>query len=105
METGEPTEEVTDFTEVESGRWQVWTRDSVHIFDLDGGTVTRLPGSDARLGFYDSEPSILRHIYFCQVGRPGFWTLEADWRAPSFEYVRQLTTVIRKIDRVKSPEP
>jgi hypothetical protein len=105
LDQSEPTEEVSNLTEVVSGRWQVWTRDSVHILDLDGGTVPRLPGSDATSGFYDSHPSILRHIYFCRVGSPGFWTLEADWRAPSFEYVRQLTIVIRKIDRVKSPDP
>lgn len=104
MGAGDSMDEVEDLTGVDSGQWQVWTRDSVHVFDFDNGTVTRMPGGDANPGFYDSEPSVLRHLYFCHVGRPGFWTLEADWRAPGFEYVRQLTTPIRRINRAKGNE-
>lgn len=87
-------------TGVESGQWHVSTRDSVHVFDFDAGTVTRAPGAHAQLGIYDHHPSVLCHLYICQVGRPGYGTLEADWRAPSYAYVRQLTTTVRKIIRV-----
>jgi hypothetical protein len=96
----EPTEEINELTGAETGRWQVWTRDSVHIFDFNSGTVTRMPGPNAESGVYDNQPSVLRDLYTCRVGTRGVWTMEADWRAPYFKYLRQVTSVIRLITRV-----
>jgi hypothetical protein len=41
-------EAVQELTGNEGGVWQVHTRDSIHVFDLDAWTIERKPGPNAQ---------------------------------------------------------
>lgn len=61
----------------EGGVWRVVTRDSAHYFDLDRGTVTRVPGTDAMPSIHD-QARPLRTIDTIKVGACGRWTMRTD---------------------------
>ena len=74
---GGPADTVQELTGREDGVWNVVTRDSVHRFDFTAGTVTRIPGPNARTGVNDV-PRPLKRIHECRVSERGYWTMYAD---------------------------
>ncbi len=82
----------------EGGRWRVVTRSgSVHIFDLDAGTVERIPGPNASVSVNDTcRP--LRTIERCEVARTGGWTMKSHDFMVDFYW--QACTVIVRIERL-----
>ena len=95
-----PPDRSEELTGREDGVWNVVTRDSVHRFDFTAGTVTRIPGPNARPGINDvTRP--LKRIYECQVGGRGYWTMHADdWETDRYW---QYCSVIFRIERVVEP--
>ena len=57
--------------------WVVTTEHSEHTFDLDAGTVARVPRPDA-VPFSSDQPRPLWTIEQCQVGKRGYWTVFSD---------------------------
>lgn len=98
MSATDPTDDVQELTGSETGRWRVFTRNSSHVFDLDAGTVTRIPGPKAWPGAND-RPRPIRSIESCKVGDRGYWTMQTDGWSPSIDYWWHLTSVIQKIVR------
>ena len=83
---------------VESGLWEVKTRDSVHLFDLEARTVERRPGPNALLpNLKDMRP--IRSIKVCEIGQRGFWTFPSD--DPLVHYLWTSTSVIERIERLQ----
>src|SRR5690606_16128780 len=81
----------------EGGLWKVTTQSSHYIFDLDQGTVIRVPGSESSSSVNDvSRP--LRSIGSCEVGVRGYWTMEPG-EEQDLEYYWQYSTEIRSIER------
>ena len=85
-EQPKPANELPELTGTESGRWQVFTRDSSHIFDFAEGTVTRIPGPHAWPGSND-RPHPLRTIEACRVGFRGLWTMKTDGWSDMIDYL------------------
>lgn len=97
---GGPADTVQELTGREDGVWNVVTRDSVHRFDFTAGTVTRIPGPNARPGVNDV-PRPLKRIHECRVGERGYWTMHADvWEIDCYW---QRCSVIDRIERVIDP--
>ena len=94
-------ETVQELTGTEGGVWQVHTRDSIHILDLDAWTVERHPGPSARADPSDG-PRRLRTIETCRVGGRGHWTMKSD--DYFIDYYFHYTSVIQRIDRVDAEE-
>ena len=92
---------VEELTGREDGIWDVVTRDSVHQFDFDAGTVTRIPGPNARPGINDM-PRLLMRIYECSVGQRGYWTMHPD--AFDIDRYWQHCSLIARIERVTNPD-
>ncbi len=92
---------VGELTGREDGIWDVVTRDSVHRFDFDAGTVTRIPGPSARPGINDV-PRLLMRIYECTVGQRGYWTMHPD--AFDIDRYWQHCSLIAGIERVTNPD-
>ena len=89
--------EVRELTGGESGCWVVTTEHSEHMFDLDAGTVERVPGPDA-VPFSSDRPRPLRTIEQCQVGKRGYWTVFSDDFMVEFKW--HLSTEVLRIVRV-----
>jgi hypothetical protein len=82
----------------EGGRWRVITRSgSIHIFDLDAGTVERIPGPNASTSVNDTRRP-LRTIERCEVARTGGWTMKSHDFMVDFYW--QVCTVIVRIERL-----
>ena len=92
---------VTELTGTEGGVWQVRTRDSVHIFDLDVWTVERKPGPNTWADPSDG-PRRLRTIKACRVGERGHWTMNSD--DFFIDYYFHYSSVIQRIHRVETDE-
>ena len=99
-ETPEPIT-VNELLGSESGAWCVVTRDSRHFFDLDNGTVVRVPGSAARPMLGDPVRS-LREITSCRVGESGAWTMHTDGWDPEIDYYWHRSSVIQEIRQVST---
>jgi hypothetical protein len=80
------------------GMWTVHTLRSVYLFDLDHGTVMRVPGPDAAPSISD-RTRLLRSIERCRVGKTGRWTMRPDWIGVT-RYFWQECTEIRAIVRL-----
>lgn len=89
---------VTRLTGAETGLWHVHTVGSLHVFDLDAGTVERRPGAGAAI--LDSVgPRPLRSIIHCAVEAGGEWEIESDdFR---FEYFRHSSSTIERVERIE----
>ena len=98
MSINDPPDELQELTGSETGRWRVFTRDSLHIFDFDAGTVTRIPGPKAWPGAND-RPRPIRSIESCRVGDRGYWTMQTDGWSPSIDHWWHFTSAIQKIVR------
>ncbi|KQW06442.1 hypothetical protein ASC66_08115 [Leifsonia sp. Root4] len=84
-------------TETNGGRWRVRTRDSVHLFDLEAMTVTRVPGPSSEPSAYDAARPLLR-IVECTAGEKGHWHTRADGTdAEHFDFIRHITSRILRI--------
>ena len=94
-------ETVTELTGTEGGVWQVHTRDSTHILDLDAWSVERHPGPSTWADPSDG-PRRLRTIESCRVGERGHWTMKSD--DYFIDYFFHYTSVIQRIDRVDTDE-
>jgi hypothetical protein len=88
-----------ELTGTESGSWQVFTRDSSHIFDFEEGSVTRVPGPHAWPGSND-RPHPLRTIEACKVGFRGLWTMKTDGWSDTIDYLWHSSSVIERIVRI-----
>jgi hypothetical protein len=77
----------------------VITRDSVHIFDFDEGTVTWVPGPRAHPGLHD-RPRPIRTIEESRVGEYGFWTMNTDGWSWDIDYYWSHTSRILRIERL-----
>ena len=86
--------EVSELTGEECGCWLVTTEHSEHTFDLDAGTVERVPGPDA-VQFSKDRRRPLRTIEQCQVGKRGYWTMFSDDFMAEFEW--HLSTEVLRI--------
>ena len=86
-----------ELTGTEGGVWQIHTRDSIHIFDLDVWTVERKPGPNTWADSSDG-PRRLRTIESCRVGGRGHWTMKSDDYL--IDYYFHYTSIIQRIDRV-----
>ena len=94
-------EAVTELTGNESGVWQIHTRDSIHVFDLDAWTIERKPGPNAQADPSDA-PRRLRTIESCQVGERGHWTMKSD--DFFIDYYFHHSSRVQRIHRVKTDE-
>lgn len=93
-------DEVDHLTGTETGRWRVHTRDSIHLFDFEAQTVTRIPGPYAGPTFND-RPRPLRSIDACTVGARGYWTMFTDGWSETIDFYWHDTSIIQRIERVK----
>ena len=88
----------------EGGLWCALTEGSCHYFDLDRGTVVRVPGPGAP----PLRGDLMRRLQGIETGRVdsrGSWTLEADpWDQENDFYLRP-SSVIREIRRITTAEP
>jgi predicted phosphodiesterase len=92
--------QVTQLSLDMNGRWLVHTLTSWHRFDLDNGTVVRLPRPGAtRLTAVDRVCQI-RTLDAALIGKPGRWSLYSE-SVP--DYVWHMSSVIRHI--VPLPPP
>lgn len=90
-------DELTELSHAEGGRWNVYAQGSVHRFDLDAGTVTRIPGPNSRPSINDVTRK-LRTIEASAVGRSGYWTLASD--RDDVDFYWQVTSRIVRITRI-----
>ena len=98
----DPIEEIPELIGHEGGIWRVWTQRSCYVFDLDNQTITRHPGPHSQPGINDTTRPI-RAIGVCRVGEEGFWTLKAEGGLlDPIDWYWQISTVIRKIERINS---
>ena len=95
--------QVDELTGDEGGRWQVFTQGSSYRFDLDAGTVTRIPGPHSSPTINDCQRRILQ-IKLCRVGFSGYWTMHPDGAEDTTEYFWQATTEIRCIEKLTENE-
>ena len=91
--------EISKLTGKEGGQWKVFTQRSAYYFDLDAGTVTRLPGPQSSRSINDCERRILE-IKACRVGQRGCWIMHPDGAEDTVEYFWQISTEIRQIERL-----
>lgn len=83
------------------GRWEVRTRSSTHIWDLDAMTYTRLPGEDSTFMPYDEEEMPLTRVdVWPAVGHRTLLFFD-DPEDPTTEHWR-ICSRIRSITRVGS---
>jgi hypothetical protein len=97
---GRTPDTVQELTGREDGIWNVITRDSIHQFDFTAGTVTRIPGPNARPGINDV-PRPLQQISKCRVNQRGYWTMRSDLWVVDVYW--QNCSVISRIERAVDP--
>lgn len=95
--TASEPDELNELSLADGGRWNVYTQGSVHRFDLDAGTVTRIAGPNSRPSINDVTREI-RTIEASAVGRSGYWTLVSD--RDDVEFYWQMTSRIMRITRI-----
>jgi hypothetical protein len=83
----------------EGGAWRVTTRDSTHFFDLDLGTVTRVPGVNAPPTINDRTRP-LRSIDTLRVGARGRWTMYTDGWDEVIDYFWANTSIVATIEAI-----
>ncbi|TFD04854.1 hypothetical protein E3T25_04905 [Cryobacterium sandaracinum] len=83
----------------EGGAWRVVTRDSRHYFDLDLGTVTRVPGVNAPPTINDRARP-LRSIDALRVGDRGRWTMYTDGWDEVIDYFWANTSIVAAIEAI-----
>lgn len=84
----------------ETGRWRVHTMGSVHLFDFEAQTVTRIPGEHSAPSFNDRARP-LRSIDACTVGARGHWTMFTDGWSETVDFYWHDTSIIQRIERVQ----
>lgn len=94
--------ETNELTGDEGGSWRVFTQRTIYDFDLDAGTVTRIPGPDSSRTINDDVRHLLE-IKACKVGHFGYWTMRPDGADGTIEHFWQLSTKIRRIERLAPP--
>lgn len=87
---------VLELTIEDTGVWIVHTQGSIHIFDLDNKTVTRVPGEERTSSINDCTRP-LRTLDVCRVGERGRWTMISD--DPMTDHYWHVTSTIRAIQR------
>ncbi|KGJ76922.1 hypothetical protein GY21_08745 [Cryobacterium roopkundense] len=90
----------TELRGTEGGLWRVSTRYSFHYFDLERGTVTRVPGKNAGPSIND-RPRPLRTIDTVIVGERGQWTMSTDGWSDDIDYFWANTSEVISIDAVE----
>jgi hypothetical protein len=95
---------VRELMGTEGGLWCVLTEGSSHYFDLDRGTVVRVPGPGAPPLLGD-RVRLLRGIESCRVDSSGCWTLEADPWDQVNDYLLHTSSVIQEIRPISSVGP
>ncbi|MGY4858268.1 hypothetical protein [Cryobacterium sp. AP23] len=92
-------DQVSELTGDEGGLWRVSTRDSAHYFDLERGTVTRVPGANAPPTVNDRARP-LRTIAAIKVGHRGRWTMHTDGWDDEIDFFWANTSLIAAIERI-----
>ena len=87
----------------EGGAWRVITRDSRHYFDLDLGTVTRVPGTGAPPTIND-QTRPLRSIDALRVGARGRWTMYTDGWDEAIDFFWASTSIVSAIEAISRDE-
>lgn len=101
-DSAEQNQTVGDLVGDEGGMWQVTTRTSHYILDLDEMTIERIPGPDARPSVNDFRRR-LREIRACAVGQSGHWTMQPEGGTlDPVEFYWQVSSPIRSIERTNS---
>lgn len=88
---------VSELTGDEGGVWRVTTVGSSHVFDLNRGTVSRVPGPGRKASINDVERPI-RSIEACRVGEVGRWTMLSDNYLTDYFWHRSST--VQSIERL-----
>lgn len=88
----------------EGGLWCVLTEGSCHSFDLNLGTVVRVPGPGV-LPLRGDVVRRLRAIESCRVESSGSWILEADPWDQENDYYLHTSSVIREIRQITTAGP
>ena len=94
---------VTELRGDEGGAWRVTTRDSTHFFDLDLGTVTRVPGVNAPPTINDRTRP-LRSIDTLRVGARGRWTMHTDGWNEDVDFFWAQTSLVAAIEAISRDE-
>jgi hypothetical protein len=92
-------EQLTELTRGEGGIWRVVTHDSQRSFTLDEGTVTRVPGLDARPSINDRTRP-LRTIDALRIGARGRWSMDTDGWSDTVDWNWHVSSVVARIERV-----
>ena len=100
-EAAEDNSVVKQLKGTEGGQWQVRTRRSEYLFDLDNQTVTRVPGALAGETINDGCRA-LRAIETCEVGKSGYWTMFAGGYTDPIDYYWQISSEIMSIERMSA---
>lgn len=95
-------ETLVELTESETGIWEVLTRDSCYLFDLDDDRVIRRRGLGAPVTVND-RTRLLRSIDTCRVSERGRWTMHSESWSASTDYFWQISSDIRRIEQVTDP--
>ena len=100
--TDEPNS-MTELTTAQRGYWRVVTRDSLHLFDLEGGSVTRIRGATA-IETVNDRTRPLRTIEKCEVGKRGHWTMHTDNYSFDIDYFWAHTSRVHRIEPLSQDE-
>ncbi|MDY7528152.1 MULTISPECIES: hypothetical protein [unclassified Cryobacterium] len=89
---------------LDGGNWLVTTVTSTFQFDLDAGTITRLPGPTAPPTVNDQTRPILEIVH-CKVGERGYWLMKPDdFEADFLEHYWHLSSIIQSIEPASATE-
>lgn len=99
-DSAEQNQAVGELVGDEGGVWQVTTRSSHYILDLEEMTIERFPGPDARASVNDCRRR-LRETRACVVGQSGHWTMQPEGGTlDPVDFYWQVSSPIRTIERI-----
>lgn len=99
-ESTDPTDYRDELGPADTGRWLVFTKGSVHLWDLDQGTYQRLPGEGRSRFDYDEVVVHLTRVErWPSVGSTSFIWYDDPIHPHTLEQWRQSST-IRRIQRL-----
>jgi hypothetical protein len=91
--------QVNELLGSEGGAWRVTTRDGEHYFDLDFGTVTRVPGIND-LPTINDRTGPLCTIDTLRIGRRGRWTMLNERSDGVIDYYWAEASLVVSIERI-----
>ncbi|TFB76739.1 hypothetical protein E3O06_01675 [Cryobacterium glaciale] len=92
-------------TGAEGGRWLVRTIGSIHRFDLEAMTVTRIPGKDSAATLNDQTRPLIQIVH-CTVGARGYWLMSPEPDESEYvEHFWHLSSTIQSIEPAVDDDP